>query len=52
MASVKYLRDGDYTVERIGEDGQRDSVSITMLRVRPVLPKRHSPAVTTTQQED
>jgi hypothetical protein len=52
MASVKYLRDGDYTVERIGEDGQRDSVSMTMLRVRPVLPKKHSPAVTTTQQED
>ena len=52
MASVKYLRDGDYTVERIGEDGQRDSVSMTMLRVRPVLPKKHSAAVTTTQQED
>jgi hypothetical protein len=52
MASVKYLRDGEYTVERIGEDGQRDSVSITMLRVRPVLPKKHAAPVTTTQQED
>jgi hypothetical protein len=52
MASLKYLRDGDYTVERIGEDGQRDSVSLTMLRVRPVLPKKHSPTMTTTQQED
>lgn len=52
MASVKYLRDGDYTVERIGEDGQRDSVSLTMLRVRPVLPKKHAPTAMTTQQED
>src|SRR6185436_6747255 len=48
MASVKYLRDGDYTVERVGEDGQRDSVSLTLLRVRPVLPKKQTaPAVNT-----
>ncbi len=43
MAHVKYLRDGRYTVERIEEDGgaqQRDSTSITLLRVRPVLPGR------------
>ncbi len=38
MAAISYLRDGRYTVERIGEEGQRDSVSLTLLRVRPVLP--------------
>ena len=43
MAHVKYLRDGRYTIERVEEDGsaqQRDSTSITLLRVRPVLPGR------------
>ena len=38
MAHVKYLRDGQYTVQRIEEAGQRDAVSLTMLRVRPVKP--------------
>jgi hypothetical protein len=38
MASVKYLRDGEYRVERIADEGQRDSVSLTVLRVRPVMP--------------
>jgi hypothetical protein len=38
MANIKYLRDGRYTIERIEESGQRDSTSITLLRVRPVLP--------------
>jgi hypothetical protein len=38
MAHLKYLRDGRYKVERIEEDGQRDSTSITLLRVRPVRP--------------
>jgi hypothetical protein len=38
MAHVKYLRDGRYKVERIEEDGQRDSTSLTWLRVRPVRP--------------
>ena len=38
MAHVKYLRDGRYQVERIAEEGQRDSTSVTLLRVRPVLP--------------
>lgn len=38
MAHVKYLRDGRYKVDRIEEDGQRDSTSITLLRVRPVRP--------------
>ena len=38
MAHVKFLRDGRYTVERIEEDGQRDTTSITLTRVRPVRP--------------
>lgn len=40
MAHVKYLRDGEYQVERIEETAPRDGVSLTMLRVRPVLPGR------------
>ena len=46
MAHVRFLRDGRYTVERIEEDGQRDSTSITLLRVRPVRPGA-LPAATT-----
>ena len=38
VAHVNYLRDGQYHVERIEEGGQRDSSSVTMLRVRPVMP--------------
>jgi hypothetical protein len=38
MAHVNYLRDGDYKLERIEEPGQRDAVSLTALRVRPVKP--------------
>ena len=42
MAHVKYLRDGRYQVDRIEEEGQgqnqRDSTSLTVLRVRPVKP--------------
>ena len=38
MAHIKYLRDGRYSVERIEEDGQRDTTSTTLLRVRPVRP--------------
>jgi Zinc carboxypeptidase/S-layer like family, outer domain len=38
MAHVKYLRDGRYKIERIEEEGQRDSTSLTLLRVRPVRP--------------
>jgi hypothetical protein len=45
MAHVKYLRDGRYTVERIEEDGQRETTSRTLLRVRPVQPG--APSVTT-----
>ncbi|HSL21987.1 MAG TPA: M14 family metallopeptidase [Vicinamibacterales bacterium] len=47
MAAVGYLRDGRYTIERIGEEGQRDSVSLTLLRVRPVLPGPAAPPTTT-----
>ena len=38
MANVKYLRDGHYTVQRIEEDGARDAVSLTTVRIRPVMP--------------
>ncbi|MGE0447754.1 MAG: M14 family metallopeptidase, partial [Vicinamibacterales bacterium] len=38
MAHLTYLRDGQYAVERIEESGQRDSTSLTLLRVRPVRP--------------
>jgi len=49
MASVKYLRDGHYTVHRIEEDAARDSVSITTVRIRPVMPARTpSPRQTST----
>jgi hypothetical protein len=36
MAHVNYLRNGQFTIERVEEAGQRDAVSITLLRVRPV----------------
>jgi hypothetical protein len=49
MASIKYLQEGKYEVQRIGEEGQRDSVSLTTFRARPVLPAKSpvtpSPAV-------
>ena len=48
MAHVNYLRDGQYTIERIEEAGLRDAVSITNLRVRPVKPGKPSRALTTT----
>lgn len=38
MAHVKYLRDGGYRVERIEEEGQRDSTTLMLFRVRPVTP--------------
>jgi hypothetical protein len=46
MAHVNYLRDGQYTIERIEEAGLRDAVSITNLRVRPVKPGKPSHLVT------
>jgi len=48
MASVKYLRDGEYSIDRIEENGQQDAVSLTMLRVRPVRPGHASAPVRTT----
>ena len=47
LAHVNYLRDGDYKLERIEEAGQRDAVSLTVLRVRPVKPGK-GPRVATT----
>lgn len=44
MAHVTFLRDGRYTVERIEEDGQRESTSLTLFRVRPVKPGAPPPA--------
>jgi hypothetical protein len=51
MAHVKYLRDGRYTVERIEEDGQRDSTSLTVLRVRPVMPRTDAASTTSTGKQ-
>ena len=48
MASVKYLRDGQYTVHRIEEDAARDGVSLTTIRIRPVLPGKTAPQRQTT----
>jgi hypothetical protein len=47
MAHVNYLRDGQYAIERIEEPGQRDAVSLTNLRVRPVKPGRTQRPLTT-----
>ena len=44
MANIKYLRDGQYTVHRIEEDAARDAVSLTTIRIRPVMPGRNSAA--------
>ena len=48
MAHIRYLRDGRYTVELVEEEGQRDSTSRTLLRVRPVKPRLNTPAATAT----
>ncbi len=40
MACIKYLQEGQYKVERIAEEGQRESVSMTLFRARPVLPAK------------
>jgi hypothetical protein len=42
MAHLKYLRDGHFAIERIEEDGQRDSTTRTLLRPRPVRPATSS----------
>jgi hypothetical protein len=51
MANVKYLRDGEYDVERIEEAAPQDGVSITMLRVRPVKPGKAQPTRLTTSTD-
>jgi len=53
MAHVTYLRDGEYSIERIEEAGAQDAVSLTMLRVRPVRPGRVQPLnkMTSTKSE-
>ncbi len=48
MASVKYLRDGEYDFDRIEEAAPQDGVSLTVLRVRPVRPGKGQPARLTT----
>jgi hypothetical protein len=45
MANVNYLRNGEYKVQRVEEDGQRDTVSQTMLRIRPVLLPKKEPVL-------
>jgi hypothetical protein len=40
MASIKYLQEGKYEVQRIGEESGRDNVSLTTFRARPVLPPK------------
>jgi hypothetical protein len=47
MANVKYLRDGHYAVQRIEEDAARDAVSLTAVRIRPVMPGKTTPLRTT-----
>ncbi len=42
MANMKYLKDGQYTVQRIEEDAARDAVSLTTVRIRPVMPGKSS----------
>jgi hypothetical protein len=50
MANVGYLRDGQPVITRIDEDGQRDSVTRTAIRVRPLMtPKPSTPERTTSQ---
>jgi hypothetical protein len=40
MANVRFLQHSDYEVQRIEEDGLRDSATLTMFRARPVKPGR------------
>jgi hypothetical protein len=50
MANVGYLRDGQPVITRIEEDGQRDSVNRTTIRVRPLLTPKPSATERTTSQ--
>jgi hypothetical protein len=38
MAHIRYLHDGQYAIERIEENAERDGTTLTLLRVRPVRP--------------
>jgi hypothetical protein len=40
MAHIKYLEDGDSHIIRIEEGGPRDGAVLTMLRMRPVTPRK------------
>lgn len=50
MANVGYLRDGQAVITRIDEDSQRDSVTRTTVRVRPLMTPKPSAAERTTSQ--
>jgi hypothetical protein len=50
MANLDDLRDGQAPVTRIEEDGPRDSVARTTIRVRPVMTPKPSPRERTTSQ--
>jgi hypothetical protein len=50
MANVGYLRDGQPVITRIEEDGLRDSVTRTTIRVRPLMTPKPSAAERTTSQ--
>ena len=52
IANVKYLRDGQYAVQRIEEDAAWDAVSLTAVRIRPVMPGKTPPPVRTTLTSD
>jgi Zinc carboxypeptidase len=47
MASVRYLLHGEFEVQRLEEDGQRDATTITLFRLRPVKPGRATQGETT-----
>lgn len=40
LAHLKYLRDGDYKIERIEEDAPGEGAKYTTIRVRPVMPPK------------
>jgi hypothetical protein len=48
MASIKYLRDGQYGVLHIDEEAGTDGSSRTLLRVRPVMPGKTRVLLTST----
>jgi hypothetical protein len=40
VAHLKYLRDGEYKLQRIEEDAPGDGATLTTLRVRPIMPPK------------